>query len=146
MKHALGRTLLTAVLTIWLTTSAWAEFDEGMAAYESGDYASALEEFLPVAEQGLASAQTILGAMYHHGQGVPQDYIQAVKWYRLAAEQGEAYAQFILGDMYERGEGVPQDYAEALKWYRLAAEQGTFVTLTASGKTQAVALSFCQTT
>ncbi len=68
------------------TAPAWAGFDEGVAAYERGDYVTALHEFRPLAEQGLAVAQFALGAMYAEGQGVPQDYAAAVKWYRLAAD------------------------------------------------------------
>ena len=76
------------------------------------------------AEQGDAGAQLRLGAMYHQGEGVPQDFAEAAKWYRQAAEQGDAGAQFRLGAMYDQGQGVPQDYVEAAKWYRQAAEQG----------------------
>ena len=76
------------------------------------------------AEQGDATAQNNLGAMYHQGQGVAQDYAEAVKWFRLAAAQGLAAAQSWLGSMYEQGQGVAQDYAEAVKWFRLAAAQG----------------------
>ena len=82
------RALFAAALSLWLTTSAWAGFDEGVAAYDRGDYATALEEWLPIAEQGHAAAQKHLGTMYEFGQGVSQDYAEAVKWYRLAAEQG----------------------------------------------------------
>ena len=46
------RALFAAVLSLWLTTSAWAGFDEGFAAFERGDYATAVEEWLPIAEQG----------------------------------------------------------------------------------------------
>ena len=74
MKHALTRALLAAVLSLWLTTSAWAGFDEGVAAYDRGDYATAFEEFRPLAEQGNDDAQFNLGVMYGNGQGVPQDY------------------------------------------------------------------------
>jgi TPR repeat protein len=56
------RALFAAVLSLWLTTSAWAGFDEGLAAYERGDYATAVEEWLPIAEQGHASAQVNLAA------------------------------------------------------------------------------------
>ena len=59
---------------------------KGVIAYISGDYAAALKEFRPLAEQGHAMAQTGLGVMYDHGKGVTQDYKMAVKWYRLAAE------------------------------------------------------------
>ena len=77
-----------------------ADLETGGAAYDRGDYATALEEWRPLAEQGDADAQLGLGAMYFYGQGVPQDYAEAVKWYRLAAEQGQADAQIALGFMY----------------------------------------------
>ena len=98
--------------------------DKGYEAYQSGDYQTALNEWLPLAEQGNAWTQNKMGTMYGLGQGVTQDYAEAVKWYRLAAEQGYAIAQYNLGVMYNNGLGVTQDDAEAVKWYRLAAEQG----------------------
>ncbi len=109
------RTLATIFLCLLLATPAWAGFDEGVAAYHRGDYATALREFRPLAEQGDAAAQSNLGNMYYKGQGVPQDYDEAVRWYTKAAEQGLAAAQHNLGLTYERGEGVPQDYAEAVR-------------------------------
>jgi S1-C subfamily serine protease len=101
-----------------------ADFQKGLTAYNSGDYATALREWRPLAEQGDASAQHNLGVMYDEGQGVLQDYKTAVKWYRLAAKQGNASAQYSLGVMYDNGEGVPEDHKTAVKWYRLAAIQG----------------------
>ena len=59
------------------------DFDKGTAAYDEKDYATALQEWRPLAEQGWASAQFNLGVMYRNGQGVPQDYEEAVKWYQL---------------------------------------------------------------
>ena len=115
---------LLALTFLLLASPAWAGFDEGMAAVLRGDYAAALREFLPLAQQGDAGAQTNLGVMYHNGRGVPQDYAEAMKWFRLAAAQGHALAQHNLGFMYTNGQGVPQDYAETMKWYRLAAAQG----------------------
>ena len=78
------RIALVAVLMFGHATSAWAGFDEGMAAYERGDYATALEEWLPLAEQGNVAAQSNLGVMYTNGHGVPQNYAEAAKWYRAA--------------------------------------------------------------
>ena len=95
------------------------DFGKGLVAAQSGDFATALKEWSPLAGQGDAGAQTSLGFMYYNGDGVVQDYAEAVKWYRLAAEQGDAYAQYALGVMYGSGTGVVQDYAEAVKWYRL---------------------------
>jgi uncharacterized protein len=96
----------------------------GKQALQNGDYAAALKEFLPLAEQGDAEAQINLGFMYRDGDGVPQDDKEAVRWFRLAAEQGLANGQFNLGFMYGTGHGVPRDDKEAVRWYRLAAEQG----------------------
>src|SRR5438552_1700400 len=112
------------VFLAWFAAPASADLDIGVAAYNRGDYATALRELKPLAENGLAPAQFNLGVMYNFGEGVPQDYKEALRWYRLAAEQGDALAQFNLGDMYYFGKGVPLDDKEALRWYRLAAEQG----------------------
>ena len=67
-------------------------FEDGVAAYKRGDYATALRLLRPLAAQGNAAAQYLLGLMYGRGDGVPQDDAEAVKWYRLAAEQGLAAA------------------------------------------------------
>ena len=96
-----------------------------MAADQRGDYATALREWRPLAEQGYGDAQFNLGNMYRKGLGVPQDYAEAVNWFRKAAEQGYGDAQFNLGSMYENGEGVPQDYALAHMWFNLAASRSS---------------------
>ena len=101
-----------------------APFDDAVAAYKRGDYAQAFKIFRPLAAQGNADAQTVIGAMYSSGEGITQDYQEALKWFRLAAAQGIAEAQYNIGQMYREGQGVIQDYKEAGKWYRLAAEQG----------------------
>ncbi len=116
---------LCAGFTLGLTAPAWAGLDEGMAAYNRGDYATALREWRPLAEQGVAEAQSRLGFMYTFGEGVSQDHAEAVKWFRKAAEQGHADAQYRLGFAYQySSRGVPKDDTEAAKWYRKAAEQG----------------------
>jgi TPR repeat protein len=68
-------------------------FEDGVAAYERGDYETALRLWRSLAEQGNVYAQYNLGAMYDEGKGVPQDHAEAVKRYRKAAEQGFARAQ-----------------------------------------------------
>ena len=117
------RILIIGMMLLFASSPAWAGFDEGVRAYDSGDFATALHEMQILAEQGDAAAQYNLGIMYDNGQGVPEDDVEAVKWYTLAAKQGYASAQYNLGLMYRYGEGVPQDYAEAVKWYTLAVEQ-----------------------
>ena len=52
-----------------LSTPAFADFQKGLDAYQSGDYATALKEWEPLAEQGNADAQYNLGVMYYQGKG-----------------------------------------------------------------------------
>ncbi len=85
--------VLCAGVILGLTAPARAGWDEAEAAYQRGDYATAIREFCPLAKQGHAKAQHNLGVMYENGQGVPQDDAEAVKWYHKAAEQGHATAQ-----------------------------------------------------
>ena len=99
-------------------------FDEAVAAYERGDYATAYRGFKSHAERGDAEAQYRLGSMYRNGIGVARNYVEAVKWFRRSAEQGHPNAQYSIGGMYFYGRGVPQDYSEAIAWYRRGAEQG----------------------
>jgi TPR repeat protein len=125
--QTMKKTILAAAFIAFLGSAgvSWgADYQKGVAAAASGDYATALREFKPLAKQGYADAQFNLGVMYDNGYGVPQNYNTAVKWYQLAAKQGYADAQFNLGLMYDKGQGVPQDYKTAVKWIRLAAKQG----------------------
>ncbi len=108
-----------ADFTLGLTAPAWAGFDEGVAGYDRGDYATALREWRPLAEQGHAEAQFKLANMYFNGQGVPLDIAEALEWLWKAADQGHAEAQDVSGLLLG---GL--NSAEAAKWYRKAAEQG----------------------
>jgi TPR repeat protein len=104
----------------------WAQdFNKGLKAAQSGDFATALREWKPLAEQGNADAQYNLGQMYRKGDGVPQNYKTAVKWYRLAAKQGDASAQTNLGVMYGLGQGVIQDWVYAHMWGNVASSNGS---------------------
>jgi len=69
-----------------------ADYDAGWEAYSRGDYATALKEWRPLAQQGDADAQYNLGVMYYEGKGVPQDYVQAYMWFNLAASRGDKHA------------------------------------------------------
>ena len=73
------------------------------------DDATVVRKARLLAEQGNASAQSLLGMMYAAGRGVAQDYKESLKWHLLAAAQGDAKAQWSLGVMYSKGEGVTQD-------------------------------------
>jgi hypothetical protein len=102
-----------------------AEFNDGIVAHLRGDYASAMQHMLPLAEtSNHPLAQYYVGAMYANGQGVEQDFTQAAKWYDLAAKQGVAPAQFRLGELYAAGKSVPLDLERAYAWFSVAAKAG----------------------
>ena len=75
-------------------------FDEGVDAFDAGEYEEALKMLLPIAQHGDSSAQALVADMYSEGLGVPQDSIQAVDWYSKAAEQGEPGSMHNLGIAY----------------------------------------------
>lgn len=99
-------------------------FEDATAAYERGEFTTALRLLRSLADQGDTEAQNALAVMYEKGEGVAQDLATALMWYRKAADQGDAEAQLNLGDLYANGQGVPQDYVMAYMWFDLAAAAG----------------------
>ena len=100
MRPMLKAVLAAVILAVsFASPVAAGPFEDGNAAYDRKDYATALRFYRPLADQGHAEAQFNLGLMYSNGRGVPQDYAAAVSWYRKAADQGDAAAQFNLGLM-----------------------------------------------
>ncbi len=72
--------IFVIVLTLVLSAPVLAaDFQAGLDTAERVDYAAALKEWRPLAEQGHAKAQYNLGVMYDDGEGVAQDYAEAVK-------------------------------------------------------------------
>lgn len=121
-----NRVLICIVIGIIMLVAspAWAGYEEGEDAYLRGDFQAALEVWRPLAEQGNAEAQNMLGYMYRFGEGVDSNFELARKWYRLAADKGNPTAQNNLGVMYRLGLGGDQDFQEAFYWFRRAADQG----------------------
>ena len=86
---------LIGILCLFLTVlfggvgmSAGADLQKGWTAYQSGNFASALREWRPLAEKGNADAQYLVGGMYATGQGVIRDWVFAHMWGNLAASNG----------------------------------------------------------
>ena len=68
------------LLTLLVGTPAFsADFQKGLTAYKSGDYATALREWTPLAEQGNTAAQSNLGVMYDNRRGVSENDTEAAK-------------------------------------------------------------------
>jgi TPR repeat protein len=122
---AMQRTILILVGLLLASASAFAgDLEDAKAAYERGDYATAVSKLTTAAKQGNSHAQFNLGVMYFYGDGVSRDQDKGVYWFMKAAEQGYAVAQHNLGYMYFSGEGVPKNHKKALYWRTQAAEQG----------------------
>jgi len=56
------------VFAVLLPATAFAGFDEGLAAYDSGNFFEALRNWQPLAERGDANAQFNLGLIYENGR------------------------------------------------------------------------------
>ncbi len=119
------RFFLFFVLALGLVAfDARADFQTGMAAYGDGDYAGALKEWEPAAQQGDVYAQHMMGFLYAKGRGVKRDLGRAVSWWTRAAESGHPPAQFVLGKIYLKGIGVAPDIEAGARWIERAAEAG----------------------
>jgi TPR repeat protein len=128
VKPAMTMLLLFAVLTC----SVHADYQEGLDAYQKGDYDKALGEWLEVTRSPpeqvhpgvLAETYYAIAMLFWIGQGVPQDTSIAARWLQQAAEMHHAGAQTKLGYLCSSGQGVPQSDFEAFKWFQMAAWQG----------------------
>ena len=74
-------------------------WEDGMAAYNRGDYAPAIRVFRTLAEQGNAKAQNVLGVMLRKGDGVPKNPVRAHMWFSFAAKRGDATAKAELREV-----------------------------------------------
>ena len=106
--------LMVLALSMLLVSSlaVAADFETGLKAYRSGNFKTALTQWVPLAEQGHVSAQAYLGQMYGQGIGVLRNHKTAVKWYTKVAEQGHAATQNTLGYTYDYGRGVAKNHTQ----------------------------------
>ena len=119
MKHRYRFTrfhLLAVVLAGLLVNHQVAaqDFDDAMASYEQGDFATAVREYRLLAEQGHAEAQHNLGAMYENGTGVPESLVEAYAWYSVAAAQGESRSRDSKDGLAGTMDGAQVTEAQAL--------------------------------
>ena len=89
-------------------------WEDGMAAYNRGDYAPAIRVFRTLAEQGNAKAQNVLGVMFRKGEGVPKSPARAHMWFSFAAKRGEAGARAELRDVSRTMSAQEISEAEAM--------------------------------
>jgi TPR repeat protein len=91
--------LVAAALIPGIAGAVAGPWEDGMAAYNRGDYVPAIRLFRPLAEQGNAKAQNVLGVMYRKGEGVARNSVRAFLWFNRAAARGDARAKAELRDV-----------------------------------------------
>lgn len=125
--------ILTIAIAFQSPSFALSVFDDGIAdtAFK-GNTAEALKQWTPIAEQGDAKAQFMLGEL-HNNRDEYHDSKMAFRWYTKAAEQGYAEAQDRLANFYstiyselgiQDSDGINNSDKIATEWYLKAAEQG----------------------
>jgi TPR repeat protein len=94
--------LIGAIAAALLAGTAGAQagpWEDGMAAYNRGDYVPAIRLFRPLAEAGNPKAQNQIGLMYRKGEGTARSPARAFMWFSLAAKRGDAKAKAGLRDV-----------------------------------------------
>ena len=86
-------------------------WEDGMAAYNRGDYVPAIRLFRPLAEQGNAKAQSVLGVMYRRGEGVARNSVRAFLWFSRAAARGDERARAELREVSQSM--TPEELSQA---------------------------------
>ena len=94
------------------------------AAYQHGDYATALRLIRPLAEQGDPLAEVDLAGLYSDGRGVSKDAAAAGNWYRKAADQDFAPGEYFLAKSVDHKDPFPRAGTESSRLLHRAAEQG----------------------
>lgn len=123
-NHAISGLLACIILSLAGHSVSAGKVEDGLAAYNRGDFATALRLWRDAAEEGSAAAQNNLGIMYDLGKGVPRSDKLAHFWFLKSAKQGYANAQFNLGRKYDNGEGVTANEVTAYMFFVLAASGG----------------------
>ncbi len=86
MNHTLK---VIALASLLISNACYSQdFDKGVKACEPGNYATAMREWRPLAEQGVVKAQYRLGLMYAKGQGVAQDRVRHRPSPQIANNEG----------------------------------------------------------
>ena len=92
----------------------------GIEAWQKGDYATAVNNWRPLAEKGDADAAFNLGQAYRLGRGVVLNLAAAQTWLERAAKGDHLDAQTTLGLLlFQNGNRIG-----GLRWLKVAAERG----------------------
>ncbi|MGV1872858.1 tetratricopeptide repeat protein [Agrobacterium rosae] len=100
------------------------KIDEAYGHYQRGEYVQALSKALTRAQNGDASAQTLVAEMMSRGFGIARDDKTAAFWYEQGAKGGDAVAMFKYALLLMEGKLVKHDKSLADDYMRRAADAG----------------------
>ena len=93
-----ARCLIAAIMFAAVSAPLSAQsVEEGVEAWQQGNYAEAVAMWQPLAEGGDADAQYNLAQAYRIGRGTQPNAVESRKWFELAAKQGQVDAQTSAG-------------------------------------------------
>ena len=94
------------------------DLEKGMEAARKGDCKTALQILPPLAEQGIALAQFVLGGIYYKGECVPKNCIIAYMWASLSIvmlEDKDMKARAVDARELAEAEMTPEHIGQAQK-------------------------------
>jgi TPR repeat protein len=103
--------LIAAAQILGIAGAIAGPWEDGTASYNRGDYAPAIRLFRPLAEQGNAKAQRVLGVMYRRGEGVKRSSVRAFIWFSRAAARGDATARVEMREVSQTM--TPEELSQA---------------------------------
>ena len=115
---------ITATGLLLLAVAVRADNLSAEQAFQSGNYAAAMQRWQSRAANGDAAAQYNAAIMLLEGPGTSRDPQAALDLLRHAAAQSSPDALFALAFLYAEGQHVARDDVRAAELYRAAAESG----------------------
>ncbi len=100
-------------------------FREGVAAYDKGDFTTAFNIWLPLAQQADLAAMRNVALLLREGKGTKRDPVRALWFYEEAGSKGFALAQVNAAFMHLEGDGVPKNLEAAAFWFHAGARAGS---------------------
>lgn len=95
--------------------------EQAKTSYFSGNFETAVNEFLPLAQGGDADSQYYLALIYLTDGWSGKNMEKGLAYLLSAADQSHAAAMWKLGALHEDGAGVERDLLLATDWYRRSA-------------------------
>jgi uncharacterized protein len=106
-----------------VNTTASADLKDGALAYSRGNFAVAIQQLRPLADEGNATAQYLLGSALVNATPPLADLGEGEAWLKKSAEHGNLAAMRDLGKLNAFGKR-PAERAQATQWLRAGADRG----------------------